>query len=460
MGDSPKNPSRPTDALPGVDGTPVVQAVRRSLAALPRAEGRPLRLCVGLSGGLDSVVLLHVLRGLRDAGDVPFVLAALHVHHGLSPNADAWARFCAELCQSWQVPLDVRPVQVPRTSGEGLEAAARRQRYAAFATCGADWMALAQHRGDQAETMLLNVLRGAGVAGAAAMPELRPGADGGPGRWRPLLGEPHVRLLAHARTHALSWIEDESNADTRLRRNFLRHEVLPSLTEHFPGGEAALARAARQFGEAEVLLGELARIDAASARTASGRVCVAGLHALSPARVRNLLRFIWREAGFRAPDQRWLEEALAQLMACRPDAETCLSTRDGELRVYRGELYCLPPQPPPPDVLPWAGESVLSWAGGQVRFMAQATGGIAPEALASAPVRLCPRQGGERLQAVLGRPRRSVRNLLQEAGMPPWVRARLPCLWIGERLAWVGGIGVDASLRSEFGLLPVWDDGE
>ena len=92
--------------------------------------------------------------------------------------------------------------------------------------------------------------------------------------------------------------------------------------------------------------------------------------------------------------------------------------------------------------------------------MAQATGGIAPEALVSAPVRLCPRQGGERLQAVLGRPRRSVRNLLQEAGMPPWVRARLPYLWIGERLAWVGGIGVDASLRSEFGLLPVWDDGE
>ena len=155
-----------------------------------------------------------------------------------------------------------------------------------------------------------------------------------------------------------------------------------------------------------------------------------------------------------------LEEALAQLMACRPDAETCLSTRDGELRVYRGELYCLPQQPPPPDVLPWAGESVLSWAGGQVRFMAQARGGIAPEVLTSAPVRLCPRQGGERLQAVLGRPRRSVRNLLQEAGMPPWVRARLPYLWIGERLAWVGGIGVDASLRSEFGLLPVWDDGE
>ncbi len=459
MGASAKSRLPPTEAPAGAIDAPLVQALRRALAALPPVEGRRVRLCVGLSGGLDSVVLLHALCSVRDSDAHAFALAALHVHHGLSADADAWAQFCAALCQAWQVPFELRRVEVPRKSGEGLEGAARRLRYAEFAASGADWIALAQHRGDQAETVLLNLLRGAGVAGAAAMPEQRPGVAGGPGRWRPLLGEPRAVLLAHARAHGLSWIEDESNADTRLRRNCLRHEVFPRLAERFPGGEAALARAAQQFGEAEELLGELARIDAAALRLASGRIDVTGFGRLSPARARNLLRFLWREAGFRAPDHRWLEEALAQLMVCRPDAETCLSTRDGELRIYRGELYCLPPRPLPPQSLAWAGELELPWAGGRVRFLPQMPGGIAPECLAAASPRLCPRRGGERLQLSEQRPRRSVRNLLQENGVPPWERTRLPYLWLGDRLAWVGGLGVDASLSSASGYLPVWDEG-
>lgn len=414
------------------------------------------RLCVGLSGGCDSVVLLHALAAL----ELPLELSALHVHHGLSPNADAWAAFCLDFCRALGVALKVVHVDVPRASGEGLEAAARRLRHAALADCGADWVALAHHRRDQAETVLLNLMRGAGVAGAAAMPAERALGPSGARLVRPLLAVPRDAIETYARERGLAWIEDESNQDTDFRRNFLRHEILPRLAGVFPGAEGSLARAAGHFAEAAALLDDTAAADRAAAAP-DGAVEVVRLIALPPARARNLLRHELKRHGAGAPDSRWLDEALDQLRDARPAAATCLTLGDFELHVFRGRLRVLrAPVPAPREALPWRGEAALAWAGGTVHFAPCRGQGVAAQALAAGPVRLARRLGGERLRPEARRPHRSLKNLLREAALPPWERDRLPLLWCGDALVWVGGIGCDAAFRcapGEAGIRLSWE---
>ena len=453
------------ESLAAPAGTPATARIHEVIKQFFAAR-TPLakNVCVALSGGCDSVALLHALRQLVARGDLAIEVRAIHVHHGLSQNADAWAAFCAEFCKAQSVPLEIVRVDVARDSGEGLEAAARRVRHAAFADCEADWLVLAHHRDDQAETVLLNLLRGAGVAGAAGMlPERRPAK--GPVLLRPLLDVERKSIVAYAREHGLAWINDESNDDIRFRRNFLRREIVPALVEHFPGAQQALARAATHFAECDELLEALARSDQQSVAATSGRMVVADLMALPAARARNLLRFLWTDAGFRAPDTRWLAEALAQLARVDTQAATRVSTADGELRVFRGELYLLA-RPAAASThhkaepVTWCGEPELLWAGGWLRFVETTGEGLRRDVLTSGEVFIRLRQGGERLQPDARRPRRSLRNLLQEANMPPWERERLPYLWQDGRLLWVGGVGGDAAFTAgpgEGAILPVWE---
>ena len=429
-------------------------AARMAHASLPQA------LCVALSGGRDSVVLLHALNRLSLSSAFPFSLSALHVHHGISAKADAWAEFCADLCRSYDVPCSVVRVSVPRDSGEGLEGAARRLRHACFAGCAADWLALAHHRDDQAETVLLKLLRGAGIAGAAGMLADRPQASG-PTLVRPLLDLPRALIEAYADEHHLAWVDDESNEDSRFRRNFLRNEIMPVLEGPFPGASSALARAAAHFAEGAELLDVLAKLDHAATVNASGRLALATFNALPPPRARNLLRYTWLTAGFQAPDTRWIDEALKQLSSAAADSETCVTTAEAALHIYRGELYIVRQEPLAP-ILPcvWAGQNELAWAGGRLRFVQTTGSGICCRRLAQSVAEIRPRQGGERFQPDCKRPRRSLRNLLQERGFPPWERERLPFLWLNGRLAWVGGLGIDTEFScapGEAGILPVWD---
>lgn len=261
---------------------------------------------VGLSGGVDSVVLLHRVRAI-----VPGV-AAIHVHHGLSPAADRWEVHCRELCAEWRIPLAVERVEVERGSADGLEAAARRARHAVFARLDADWLLLAHHQGDRAETLLFNLLRGAGVRGAGAMAERS-------GRLlRPLLAVSRPAIADYAREHGLTWVEDPSNADTRFSRNFLRHRILPELHERFPAAEERLAKAAARFAEASELLDQLALIDLAGERP-EFPVRLDLLAALPEARARNLLRFLLARQGIGIPSEERLAEALRQCLAAAPD---------------------------------------------------------------------------------------------------------------------------------------------
>ncbi|MDP3540027.1 MAG: tRNA lysidine(34) synthetase TilS [Azonexus sp.] len=292
------------------------------------------RLCVGLSGGCDSVVLTHLLSRLAIVGN----LSAIHVHHGLSPNADAWADFCAVYCRDIGVPLAIRHVAIDTNTGLGLEAAARQARYAAFADCPADCLVLAQHRGDQAETLLFNLLRGTGVTGAAAMPAER--KFGARRLLRPLLDVSRDEIEAYARANGLKWVDDESNADTALTRNFLRHEALTSLNQRFPAAEVALAQAAANFSEAAGLLDELAEMDWQLAGDGEAARLVV-LRDLSVARLKNLLRWRLRQLGWRVPVAARLDEFSRQLQTAAPDRHPELVLPEGKMLSGRGLLHWL-----------------------------------------------------------------------------------------------------------------------
>ncbi len=364
---------------------------------------RGRRVAVGLSGGVDSVVLLDVLRALAPRHG--FELTAVHVHHGLSPHADDWARACRALCRQWRVPLAVRRVQVAKR-GRGLEAAARAARHAVFARQPASVIALAHQLDDQAETVLLNLLRGAGVRGASAMPVV--GRLGAKVLWRPLLDVPRRAILAYARARRLPWVEDESNRDDTLTRNFLRLHVGPLIETRFARWRESLARAARHFAAQEV--------DA-----------------------RLVLREFLRARGLRAPSEAKLVEMLRQLTG--RGARTAIEHDGARLHVYRGRV------------------SVERRPEGELRLRPARGRGIDAARLERARVTLRARAGGERLQLDARRPRRTLKNLFQEAGVPPWRRERLPLLYCDDELVWVPGIGVAAgwqAARGARGVVPEW----
>ncbi len=401
----------------------VAGAARRALAT---HDLRGKRVVVGLSGGVDSVVLLHVLRAL--APEFGYRLGALHVHHGLSRNADAWGRFCASLCRKWRVPLAVRRIKVVR-EGAGLEAAARAARYDAYRRSRAAAIALAHQLDDQAETVLLNLLRGAGLAGASGMPAA--GRRHGLLILRPLLEVPREAILAYADERELAWVEDESNADEALTRNFLRRSVAPVLARRFPRWRESLARAARHFGA----------VDADASR---------------------LLREFLALHGLRAPSEKRLTEMLRQLTSARADARVELKHDGAVLRVHRGRVAVAPAKVRVPfEPVDWKGEARLALPalGGELRFRRVRGAGIDAARLGDGGLTVRLRSGGERLQPDARRPRRTLKNLFQEAGMPPWERARLPLIYCGRELIWAPGLGVDARYRAgpaARGIVPEW----
>jgi tRNA(Ile)-lysidine synthase len=406
------------------------------------------RLSLGFSGGLDSTVLLHLIAGLR--GELGFTLSAVHVHHGLSAQADAWAEHCRRLCAGLEVPLQVERVAVNR-GGLGLEAAAREARYRVFAGLDADALALAHQRDDQAETVLLQLLRGAGSKGLAAMPAER--ALGPIKLLRPLLAVPRSEIEAYARAQGLAWVDDESNADTAMSRNAARHHLMPLLEDLFPGAAVTLAQAAAQFAETAALLDALARLDGAGA--AEG-LAVAHLAELDAARARNLLRRYLELHGIPIRRDR-LHEALAQMLAARADAQPVVDFGAASLRRFQGRVV-LVKNPPPPAVQTWRwrGEAELDLGvAGKLGFtMATGQGVRLP-----GQVVVALRKGGEKLGPVALRPARTLKNLLREAGVPPWLRARLPLVYVDGRLAWAAEIGADAAFQAgpdEAGWLISW----
>jgi tRNA(Ile)-lysidine synthase len=417
--------------------------VRQSLAAHVPAGAT---IAVALSGGRDSVVLLDALAAVAPARGNN--VTAIHVHHGLSANADAWAQACVERCAALHVACEVRRVAVMPQPRASLEALARHARYDALADgarrIGAAVVALAHHRNDQAETLLLQLLRGSGPHGLAGMPAWRQDAAG-IAWWRPLLGIPRARIDAYARERALRWSDDESNADSRHARNAVRHSVMPALQSIAPQADVTLARAAAHQADAARLLDELAEQDGRDASDGTTLLCHA-LDALSPHRARNLLRWFLRGHGLPAPSTARLAAMLDQLRGARGDAVTRLAHAGVEIGVHQGRIV-LHRAPPDRFDICWRGETALALPHGTVTF-GHAEGAGIDLSLATGDVHVRSRAGGERFQVAQERPRRALKSVLRDAGIPPWERRGLPLVWCGNALAAVAGLGVDAALRA------------
>jgi tRNA(Ile)-lysidine synthase len=417
--------------------------------ALLRALPEGGRIAIALSGGRDSVALFHAALEIVDAARVEMI--AFHVDHGLSKHAKTWAKFSRGLCAAHGVEYHAESVRVaagPRTS---VEAAARSARYTALSEMadahGVAAILLGHHADDQAETTLLQLFRGAGPRGLAGMPAAR--FDGRIWWLRPMLRFARDQIDEYAHRIAYRYVDDDSNADTRYRRNALRHEVVPALRRIAPGYPSTLLRAAALQADAAVLLDDLARIDATLAYdgTTLDRTLLATLDAR---RARNLLRWFLRERGLAAPSTARLAQMLQQLAHAANDARIAIGHEGAEIGVHRGRVivHRVPLAAYRRD---WFGTEAIELPHGTLRLVRGYGAGIATRHLAGCAITIRSGAPGERLQPAGRAARRQVADLLREAGVPRWERLAVPRVYCNESLAAVAPIGIDAAFAAERG---------
>jgi len=395
-------------------------------------------LKVAYSGGLDSTVLLHALSRLQPTQG--WKLEAVHVHHGLHPQASEWAERCRAFSRELSVPFRVEYVDVGDTAVSGPEAAARLARYRCLSNRVGpmDVLLTAHHLNDQAETLLQQLMRGAGVAGLSAMPLETPFAGG----WhaRPLLGFPRALLLGYAMDGGLSWIDDSSNLDTRLGRNFIRHRVLPLLGTRWPAASAMLARTARHASEAARLLAVDAAHDLKRCQRDDGSIDLTVLGQRPAARQRNILREWIRRRKFPVPSMKTLDDLLFRVRHVPKTGQARFPVGAYEVGRYLNYLYLLgrpvesagnemPWNPPWPADLP---------DGGVLKVIETRGSGLAKSRIVGLRLTIDWRHGGERCRLSGQAHHQALKKILQEAGIPPWERARMPLVRVEGQIAAIG----------------------
>lgn len=432
------------------------KSLLRKLSRLADLAGQPSRLVVGFSGGLDSTVLLHALASTQE-GDAPSLLA-VYVDHGLHDDSVKWGEHCESIAQQMGVEFQSLVVRVNKDSGQGVEGAARVARYDALRDVvrGGDWLLSAHHRDDQAETLILNLLRGSGPAGLAGIGEVQPFSDG----WlvRPLLSYSRNELRNYATVHELIWIDDPSNEDRRFDRNYLRHEVLPKLEQRWPEASSRLRQSALLAGEAASLLDQMADTDLQTLGERPDRLSLAGLRALPSARQRNLLRYVVRELGLPAPPSGQLMSIVTDLIPARDDAQPIVQWSGAEIRRYRDWVYVLPGMAGSVDLSPlqMTGDTLeLGHGMGELRLEPGAGTGLA-ENIIAAGLEVCFRQGGEEIKIAKQSHTKKLKKLLQEEGVVPWMRERLPLLYSDGELVAVADLWIASAAASEPGTAVHW----
>ncbi|EOC1342119.1 tRNA lysidine(34) synthetase TilS [Cronobacter dublinensis] len=414
------------------------------------------QLLVAYSGGLDSTVLLHQLVRLREACPA-LRLRAIHVHHGISPNADRWAAHCQAMCHRWQVPLELAYVEL-REEGLGVEAQARKARYQAFEAALAPGEALvtAQHLDDQCETLLLALKRGSGPAGLAAMPAELPFAGGV--ILRPLLNTPRAQLEAWADRHELLWIDDESNQDDRYDRNFLRLRILPALEARWPHFTQAAARSAQLCGEQEQLLDELLAPELAALMEGK-TLAIAPLESMSERKRAALLRRWLAALNAPMPARATLQRIWDEVAQSREDASPRLKVGDNEARRYQGRLWWIKARRGQRQtIIPWPDASrplLLPQALGALAFGSEGDAVRAPRAQETLSVRF----SAPGTLYIVGRDRgRPLKKLWQELQVPPWRRETTPILFYDEQPICAPGLFVtrEGQAQNEPGLRLAW----
>ncbi|HZW23241.1 tRNA lysidine(34) synthetase TilS [Noviherbaspirillum sp.] len=433
----------------------VEDAFERALGSiLARVSVFKGRIAVAYSGGLDSAVLLHLAQ--RYTAALGLELFAFHVHHGLSPNADSWLAHCEAQCAATGIRFDAQRVVLQAAQRDGIEQAARAGRYAALGELcrryDAALLLTAHHQDDQAETVLLQLLRGAGLPGLSGMAVVGEahallGAPL-PVLARPLLEVWRAELEVFASRHGIRYVEDESNDDVRYARNALRHKVMPVLEAGFPGYQERVARTARHAQSAQQLLDEIAALDWQTCGT-DDRIDMRRFQTLSEARQDNLLRHWFTLHRMRMPSTAWLAEMRAQLLNAREDAQVCVIHPDCEVHRHRGQAFLVPRMPATDShdagqSFRWQGEPHIAFAelGGTLHFD-PAQEGIAAAWLVQQRLEIRRRQGGEKLKLAPGRPTRSLKQHYQSLDIPAWERPHLPVVFAGGRLIYAAGIGIN-----------------
>jgi tRNA(Ile)-lysidine synthase len=406
-------------------------------------------MTVALSGGVDSVVLLHLLHQLQKTHH--FNLKASHVHHGLSKNADKWVKFCEKLCTKLSISLDVNYIQLPQKKSLGIEGEARRLRYEKLLQTKTDLVVLAHHEDDQAETFLLQLIRGAGVKGLSSMAHF----DDRRRLWRPLLNASRIDIERYAKKHQLKWIEDESNQNTDFDRNFIRSKVLPILKNRFSHIIKVISRSSSHLAEAQHLLDDLAKLDLKNTLKSSNykhKLQVKTLEKLSLSRAKNVLRY-WLEINDQLmPSKDLLDECLRQVLIAKKDATIKIQlAKDFEIRRYKDEIYIVKKNKNKEKnyAIIWQGEpEILLPNGTQLNFKKVKGSGINFKFLDHQKLKIRNRQGGEFFKPDPKRPTKKIKQLLQESDLPPWEREFFPMIFVDNELAAVPNFGIDQKYQA------------
>jgi tRNA(Ile)-lysidine synthase len=428
----------------------LLDVVEKGFVTLSVSHIKIKSMTVALSGGIDSVVLLHLLHQLQKAQK--FTLKASHVHHGLSKNADKWVKFCEKLCKKLSVPLDVHHIKLPQKKSLGIEGEARQLRYEKLLQTKTDLVVLAHHEDDQAETFLLQLIRGAGVKGLSSMAHF----DATRRLWRPLLNASRIDIESYAKKHQLKWIEDESNQNTDFDRNFIRLKVLPILKNRFTYIIKVISRSSSHLAEAQNLLDDLAKIDLKSYLKSNNykhKLQVKSLDKLSNARAKNVLRY-WLEINDQLmPSKDLLDECLRQVLTAKKDAELKIQlSKDFEIRRYKDEIYIVKKNLKGQKnyEIIWKGESkILLPNGTQLNFKKVKGRGINFKFLDNQKLKIRNRQGGEFFKPDSKRPTKKIKQLLQESDLPPWEREFFPIIFVDDELAAVPNFGIDQKYQVE-----------
>lgn len=409
-------------------------------------------VCVAYSGGLDSTVLLHAMAQLV-ARNSSYRLRAAHIDHQLHADSGRWRAHCQEVAGALGVPLVQAVVDVSRDAESGLEAAAREARYGELRRLlePGEVLLTAHHADDQLETLLLALMRGAGVRGLSAVPESQPF---GPGSLvRPLLGFTRAELEMWAVEQRLRWISDPSNDNVDFDRNYLRHRVVPALRERWSAAALSAARSASHLGEALDVLDDVAVADVAAV-SVGPCLSVDLLRTLDPARRRNVLRYWIRRSGARSPSTRKLAAIEHDMLAARADRVPCVDWDGREVRRHRGLLYCAPKVATEqlPEEIEWETGLPVELPGelGRLSMIEAGSSGIAAAKLAQ-PLRIRFRIGGETFQPAGDAHHRKLKKLLQSAGVLPWWRDRLPLIYSAGRLVAVGDLWIAAEFAASGG---------
>ncbi len=405
---------------------------------------------VALSGGLDSCVLLHSLAALN----LPAKLHALHINHQISPNANAWQAHCADMCARLNIAFTAVKVDV-KNSGRGIEDAAREARYAVFEQLikSDDYLLTAHHADDQAETLLLRLMRGSGPRGLAAMAQQRSLGQGT--LFRPLLNFSRAELEEYAHTQDLSWVNDESNADDHYDRNYLRNQVMPLLRERWPAFAGKWQQTAELCATNESLIEELAAQDLVLADFKSTLVgtsiSLAYVESLSVSRRHNLIRTWLRGQGLSTPEQQHLQQIEQQIIGGRQDAQTQVTWGDVSLRVYRQRIYALPllDLPLVPDYPLVFAPRIALPGGFQFAFehLESIDKPLLNPTLPNLHLRF--RQGGERCRPIGRAHSQTLKRLLQDYDVEPWLRERLPLVYSNDDLVAAADLWVCEGFQAE-----------